>query len=51
MGLFKTLIIYSNKYYNTSIGIIKYIEHYKDINEIKKEMQFLLMINLLNLKM
>lgn len=40
MGLFKTLIIYSNKYYNTSIGIIKYIEHYKDINEIKKEMQF-----------
>lgn len=40
MGLFKSLITYSDKYYNTSTGVLKYIEHFKDVNKVKKEMQF-----------
>ena len=40
LGLFRNLIKYSNKYYNTSDSILKYIENFKDINKIKKEMNF-----------
>ena len=36
-GLFKQIIEYSNKYYNTSNTIIKYITPFKDVNKIKKE--------------
>jgi len=39
LGLFKRLIIYSNKYYNTSITILKYVENFKESSQ-KKEMQF-----------
>lgn len=39
-GLFKSLIEYSSKYYNTSDNIIKFIEPFKNVNEIKKEMKF-----------
>ena len=40
VGLLKRLIRYSNRFYNTSDSMIKYIESYKRVNEIKKEMQF-----------
>lgn len=38
--LLKALIIYSNKNYNTSDTIIKHFEPFKDVNKLKKEMQF-----------
>lgn len=40
LGLLKQIIIYSNKHYNTSDAILKFIENYKDVNQIKREMQF-----------
>lgn len=40
LGLFKRLIIYSNKYYNTNNDILKFIENFKEVNVIKKEMNF-----------
>ena len=40
LGLFKRLIIYSAKYYNTSESILKFVEPFKNPNEIKKEMLF-----------
>lgn len=40
MGVFKSLIAYSAKYYNTSDSILKFVSTFKDINVIKKEMQF-----------
>lgn len=40
LGLLRRLILFSNKYYNTSTSILKYIENYKDPSIIKKEMQF-----------
>lgn len=39
LGLFKSIILFSNKYYNTSIAIIKFIEPLKN-NKLKKEMDF-----------
>lgn len=39
-NLLKSLIVYSNKYYNTSLTMINYIELYKEVGAIKKEMQF-----------
>lgn len=39
-GLLKQIIIYSNKYYNTSDSILKFIEPFKEANKIKEEMQF-----------
>ena len=38
--LLKRVIEYSNKYYNTSDMLLKFIEPFKDINEMKKEMDF-----------
>jgi len=38
--LLKSLISYSNKYYNTSDRMSKFIEKFKLVNEIKKEMDF-----------
>lgn len=38
--LLRRLITYSNKYYNTSDYMLNYIENYKRVNEMKKEMQF-----------
>ena len=40
LGLFKRLIIYANKYYNTNSNILNFVENFKDINSIKKEMVF-----------
>lgn len=40
LGLFKRLIVYSNKYYNTSDSILRFVENFKDVNTIKKEMEF-----------
>ncbi len=40
LGLFKRLIIFSNKYYNTSDSILKYVDKFKEVNQIKKEMNF-----------
>lgn len=40
LGLLKSLIIFSNKYYNTNDSILKFIEPFKSVNEFKKEMQF-----------
>lgn len=40
IGLLKSLIIYSSKYYNTNDTILKFIEPFKSVNEIKKEMDF-----------
>ena len=40
LGLLKAIIIYSNKYYNTSDVILKFIENFKNNNEYKKEMLF-----------
>ena len=39
-NLLKSLLTYSNKYYNTSLTMVNYIEPYKDVNKLKKEMQF-----------
>lgn len=39
LGLFKQIIRFSNKYYNTSLEIIKFCEPYKD-KGLKKEMEF-----------
>lgn len=40
MGLLRRLLKYSNKYYNTNDEIIKYIDNFKEVGRIKKEMQF-----------
>lgn len=40
LGLFKRIIMYSNKYYNTSDSILKFVESFKEVNEIRKEMDF-----------
>ena len=40
LGLFKRLIIYSNKYYNTNNSILTFVENFQDVNSIKKEMNF-----------
>lgn len=40
LGLLRQIIIYSNKNYNTSDAILKYIENCKEVNVIKDEMQF-----------
>lgn len=40
LGLFKQLIEYSNKYYNTSNTILKFVENFKRIDSVKKEMLF-----------
>ena len=40
LGLLKRMIKYSNKFYNTPDYMLNYIENYKHVNEIKKEMQF-----------
>lgn len=39
LGFFKQMIKFSNKYYNTSLEILKFCDSYKDKN-LKKEMQF-----------
>lgn len=39
LTLFKSIINYSNKYYNTSTSILKFVELFKQ-TEIKKEMDF-----------
>lgn len=40
IGLLKRLIKYSNKYYNTSDTMINFIDNFKEINKMKKEMEF-----------
>lgn len=40
LGLLKQIIKFSSKYNNTSDKLLKYIENYKDIGTIKKEMDF-----------
>lgn len=40
LGLLRQIIIYSNKHYNTSDAILKFIENFKEVNIIKEEMQF-----------
>lgn len=40
LGLFERLIKFSNKYYNTSSEILKFCDKYKEINMIKKEMDY-----------
>ena len=40
IGLLKSLITYSSKYYNTSDSILKFIEPFKEVNVMKKEMDF-----------
>ena len=40
VGLLKRLIKYSSKYYNTSEHILNYIENFKRVNQMKKEMEF-----------
>lgn len=40
IGLLKRLIRYSNKFYNTSDSVLKYIDNFKEVGKIKKEMQF-----------
>lgn len=40
LGLLRRLIIYSKKYYNTSDNILSFIESFKDVGKIKKEMNF-----------
>jgi integrase len=40
LGILKRLIRYSNKYHNTSDYMINFIENYKKVNEMKREMQF-----------
>ena len=40
LGVLKSIIRYSNKYYNTTDNILKYISNFKEPDKIKKEMQF-----------
>lgn len=40
LGMFKRVITYSSKYYNTSDFILKYVENFKNVNNFKKEMDF-----------
>ena len=40
MGLLRRLIRYSNRFYNTSDEVVKYIDNFKEVGRIKKEMQF-----------
>lgn len=40
LGLFKSIINYSNKYYNTSNYILKFVENFNNKNEFQKEMKF-----------
>ena len=40
LNLIRSLIIYSRKYYNTSDTILNFIDNFKEVNKIKKEMQF-----------
>ena len=40
LGLLKRLIVYSKKYYGTSDYIVSFIESFKDVGKIKKEMNF-----------
>ncbi len=40
LGLYRQIIIYSNKHYNTSDSILKFIENFREVNAIKKEMDF-----------
>lgn len=40
LGLLKRVIKYSHKYHNTNDYMLNYIENYKRVNEIKKEMEF-----------
>lgn len=40
LGLFRRVIVYSAKYYNTSESILKYVENFKEVGIIKKEMDF-----------
>lgn len=39
-GLLASLIRYSNKYYSTSIEVLKYFESFKEVDKIKKEMLY-----------
>ena len=40
LGLLKRIIKYSHKYHNTNDYMLSYIESYKRVNEIKREMEF-----------
>ena len=40
VGLLKRIIQYCGKYYNINDNMLNYIEKYKRVNEIKKEMEF-----------
>jgi len=40
LRLFVQIIKFSSKYYNTNDQIIKFVENFKDVNHIKKEMEF-----------
>lgn len=40
IGLLKRLIAYSGKFYNTSTEMLKFIDNFKDVNKMKKEMDF-----------
>ena len=40
IGLLKRLIKYSNRFYNTSDDVLKFIDNFKEVNKIKREMQF-----------
>lgn len=40
LGLLKRVIKYSNKYHNTNDNMLNFIENYKRVNEMKKEMEF-----------
>ena len=40
VGLQRRLIRYSSKFYNTKDYMINFIENFKEVNQIKKEMQF-----------
>ncbi len=40
IGLLRRLIKYSNKYYNTNENILNFIDNFKSINRMKKEMDF-----------
>ena len=40
LGLFRQIINYSSKHYNTSDSITKFIENFKEVNIIKEEMAF-----------
>ena len=40
IGLLRRLIRYSNKYYNTKDTMTNFVENFKEVNKMKKEMQF-----------